>query len=293
MPVAGAGHLEVHVAEGILLAEDVGQDREAAVGLADMRPIAAPATGGLDRHAGVHEGERRAAGRGHRGRAVGRHALRLTRRMTYGNSSFDGKHRAGAPARRGGRGRSRAGRGRASTCSRRCCRAACCSGGGSASRVSGLIVSIRWTSEDGPSVATVSAWVSPRVKRPEPWARGSRPTSTEIGRISSTPRPSIRIPSARVSLRAVFLWTSAEEALARRGPARRAASSCRLAPRPSTSRWARIESAMPSPERRRGGRAGPSAIAIEELGRRLGVRQGAVGLLELDAEEAATSSPSL
>ena len=29
--LAGAGHLEVHVAEGIFLAEDVGQDNELAV----------------------------------------------------------------------------------------------------------------------------------------------------------------------------------------------------------------------------------------------------------------------
>ena len=44
--VARAGHLEVHVAEGILLAEDVGQDRERPSGSV-MRPIAAPATGAL------------------------------------------------------------------------------------------------------------------------------------------------------------------------------------------------------------------------------------------------------
>ena len=34
--------------------------------------------------------------------------------------------------------------------------------------VSGLIVSIRWTSELAPRVATVSACVSPRVNSPEP-----------------------------------------------------------------------------------------------------------------------------
>ena len=49
---------------------------------------------------------------------------------------------------------------------------------------SGPIVSMRWTSDDGPSVATVSACVSPRVKRAEPWARGRRPTSTVMGRMS-------------------------------------------------------------------------------------------------------------
>ena len=50
---------------------------------------------------------------------------------------------------------------------------------------SGLIVSMRCTSDDGPSVATVSACVSPRVNSAEPWARGRRPTSTEIGRMVS------------------------------------------------------------------------------------------------------------
>ena len=44
---------------------------------------------------------------------------------------------------------------------------------------------MRWTSDDGPSVATVSAWVSPRVNSAEPWARGRSPTSTEIGRMVS------------------------------------------------------------------------------------------------------------
>ena len=93
-------------------------------------------------------------------------------------------------------------------------------------------------------MATVSAWVSPRVKRPEPWARGTRPTSTVIGRISSTPRPSIRIPSDMVSLRAVFLWTSPNRPLLTRA-ARRAASSFALASSFDV-RWARMESAMPS-----------------------------------------------
>ena len=64
----GAGHLEVHVAEMILVAEDVGQHGIALVfedeahGDAGGRP--------LQRHAGVHQRERGAADRGHRGRAV-------------------------------------------------------------------------------------------------------------------------------------------------------------------------------------------------------------------------------
>src|ERR1035437_7247396 len=72
--LAGAGDLEVHVAEGVFFTEDVGQDGEAAVGLAD-EAHRRTGDGGLDRHAGVHERKARAAGRCHRGRAVRRHAL--------------------------------------------------------------------------------------------------------------------------------------------------------------------------------------------------------------------------
>ena len=73
--------------------------------------------------------------------------------------------------------------------------------------VFGPIVSIRWTSEDEPSVAIVMTCVSPRVNRPEPCARGRTPTSTEIGRSSVVPRPSIRMPSSRARARQVFLKT--------------------------------------------------------------------------------------
>src|SRR4051812_44569058 len=72
--VPRAGHLEVHVTDRVLLAEDVGQDDEAAVRLADQAHRRA-GDRCRDRHAGVHDRERRAAGRRHRRRAVGRHAL--------------------------------------------------------------------------------------------------------------------------------------------------------------------------------------------------------------------------
>ena len=71
--------------------------------------------------------------------------------------------------------------------------------------VSGLIVSMRCTSLDGPSVAIESACVWPRVKRPEPWVRGRTPTSTLIGRIVVVSRPSIRMFSLRTSSRTVAL----------------------------------------------------------------------------------------
>ena len=70
----GAGHLEVHVAEVVLVAQDVGQDREALVfldqahGDARHRP--------LQRHAGIHQRQRGAADGRHRGRAVGLGDLR-------------------------------------------------------------------------------------------------------------------------------------------------------------------------------------------------------------------------
>src|ERR1035437_1989593 len=72
--LAGAGHLEVHVAEGIFLAKNVGQDDEAAVRLADEAHRGAT-NGGFDRYARIHKGETGAAGRRHRGGAIRRHAL--------------------------------------------------------------------------------------------------------------------------------------------------------------------------------------------------------------------------
>ena len=65
-----AGDLEVHVAVVVLVAEDVGEDGVLAVFSSMMRPIAMPATGGLDRHAGVHQRQRAAADRRHRRGAV-------------------------------------------------------------------------------------------------------------------------------------------------------------------------------------------------------------------------------
>ena len=72
--LAGAGDLEVHVAEVILGALDVGED-DVLVALLD-EAHGDPADGPLDRHAGVHERERRAADRAHRGGAVRLERLR-------------------------------------------------------------------------------------------------------------------------------------------------------------------------------------------------------------------------
>ncbi len=52
-----------------------------------------------------------------------------------------------------------------------------------------------------PSVSTLSTWVSPRWKRPVPWAVGRMSTSAESGRMSVVPRPSMRRPSLTMRLR--------------------------------------------------------------------------------------------
>src|SRR3989338_2513921 len=53
--------------------------------------------------------------------------------------------------------------------------------------------SIFCSSSDVPSVVTTIAWVSPLVKRAEPWVLGRSPTSQLIGLISASPLPSILI----------------------------------------------------------------------------------------------------
>ena len=67
--VGGAGHLEVHVAEMILVAEDVGEHREALAFLDQAHGDAGDRLG--QRHAGIHQRQRGAADRRHRRRAVG------------------------------------------------------------------------------------------------------------------------------------------------------------------------------------------------------------------------------
>ena len=56
-----------------------------------------------------------------------------------------------------------------------------------------------------PKVAATMAWVSPRVKRAEPWARGSNPTSALISRTARASRPSIRGSPATMALRTTRL----------------------------------------------------------------------------------------
>ena len=65
----GTGDLEVHVAQVVLHARDVGED-DVVVTLLDQAHRHAR-DGALQRHAGVHQRERGSAHRGHRGRPVG------------------------------------------------------------------------------------------------------------------------------------------------------------------------------------------------------------------------------
>ena len=108
--LGGAGDLEVHVAEVVLHARDVGED-DVVVALLDE---AHRHTGHrrLDRHAGVHQRQRRAADRGHRARAVGLedvrdHADRVREVLHLRH------HRQRAPARPARRDRCRGAWGRA------------------------------------------------------------------------------------------------------------------------------------------------------------------------------------
>src|SRR5918999_1807830 len=65
---------------------------------------------------------------------------------------------------------------------------------------SSIICSIRCM----PRVVSVRACVSPRVKIPEPWTRGTTPISVQIGRTSSVLRPSRRTFSSRMRFRTSF-----------------------------------------------------------------------------------------
>ena len=69
MPLVGAGYLEVHVAEEVLDALDVGEDDDVVAFLDEAHGDAGNRR--LDGHAGVHEGQRGTAGGSHGGRAVG------------------------------------------------------------------------------------------------------------------------------------------------------------------------------------------------------------------------------
>ena len=84
----GPRNLEVHVAQMILVAEDVGQHRNLVAFLDEAHRDAGDRR--LDRHAGVHEREAAAAYRRHRGAAVGFEHFRDDADRCTGNSSSSG-----------------------------------------------------------------------------------------------------------------------------------------------------------------------------------------------------------
>ena len=103
--VLGAGNLEVHVAEVILVAEDVGEDGVAVVGTFSVGDEAHCNTchGLLDLHTCVHEGEAAAAYGGHGRRTVGfedigNHADCVGILGSEGNYGLEGAHREVAMA---------------------------------------------------------------------------------------------------------------------------------------------------------------------------------------------------
>ncbi len=66
--IRGAGNLEVHVAEVIFIAEDVGQNGEILAFLDEAHRDTRDRR--FQRHARIHQSQRRAADRRHRRRAV-------------------------------------------------------------------------------------------------------------------------------------------------------------------------------------------------------------------------------
>jgi hypothetical protein len=120
----GAADLEVHVAEVVLVAEDVAQDGDLVAFLDEAHRDAGDRR--LDRHAGVHERQQPP-----QTAAIEElpfdSSVSLTMRIVYGNLSAGGMHDGRARARRGRRGRSRGARARAAAWSRPWRRAGSCS----------------------------------------------------------------------------------------------------------------------------------------------------------------------
>ena len=75
------------------------------------------------------------------------------------------------------------------------------------------MTSIIWFIRGMPRVVMFRTWVSPRWKRPEPWAVGMSWTSADRGRRSEVPRPSMRIPSSTIRVRTIFLVSERTAAL--------------------------------------------------------------------------------
>ena len=181
MPLLGAADLEVHVAEVILVAEDVGQDGDLVAFLDEAHRDAGDRR--LDRHARVHQRQRAAADRRPSTSEPFDSRISETMRIVYGNSSCVGQH---ARERALGEGAvtdlATAGAAHRLGLARREGREVVVQH--EALPTSPVSASILCSSCAVPSVVVTIACVSPRVKSAEPCARGRTPTSHVIGRMS-------------------------------------------------------------------------------------------------------------
>src|SRR5579875_2267009 len=207
--VGGARYLEVHVAEGVLRAEDVGQGDVLLANLDQAHGYSCHRC--LDRHPGVHERQCRRADRRHRRRAVGREHLR---NETQGvRELLDGRHH-----------RQQGPLGQQAVTDLAALGAADSAGFavGEGRHVVVVHVALLLVDADGveelvhaghPRVATFSTCVSPRWKSPLPWAVGTMPTAAYRGRMSDGLRPSIRTPDDAMRWRTIFLVNERTAAL--------------------------------------------------------------------------------
>ena len=177
--VVGTGDLEVHVAEVILVTEDVGQHGELVAFLDQAHRDTGDRR--LDRHAGVHQREAGAADRRHRARAVGLGDL--------GDDADDVRELVHVR-----HDRLDAALGQLAVADLAALRRADTTGLADAERREVVVQHERLFAlaldrvddlrvAPVPSVVTTMAWVSPRVNSAEPCVRGSTPVpSTSIGR---------------------------------------------------------------------------------------------------------------
>ena len=166
---ARAGDLEVHVAERVFGAEDVGQRRVAGltVDLVGDEAHRDARDRRAQRHTGVQQRQGRRADGAHRRRAVGAQRLGdLTDRVRELLARWAAPARA--RARRGSRARSRDASATRRGRSHRSSRAGSCSGAGSACASPGDSESICCSILSMFSVVTPRIWVSPRWKIAEP-----------------------------------------------------------------------------------------------------------------------------
>ena len=187
----GAADLEVHVAEVIFVAEDVGEDGVLVLQHDQAHRDARDRR--LDGDAGVHQRERAAADRGHRRRAVRLGDLRddadrvrellLVRQHARERALGEVAVADLATARAAQRLRLADREGREVVVEQE------------ALPLSSMRASMRCSSREVPSVVVQMACVSPRLNSVEPCMRGRKPTSIVIGRTVVRSRPSTRWPS--------------------------------------------------------------------------------------------------